>query len=98
MFKEFIRSAEIIQPKYIIGENVDGLLKRKTEDGKNYIDVIVSEMEQIGYNVSYQVCHSIQYKVPQLRKRLIIVGVRKELNFTYEFPKPLHDKKTIYQI
>ena len=37
LFKEFIRSVEIIEPKYIIGENMDGLLKRKTGDGKSIL-------------------------------------------------------------
>jgi len=75
---------------------VNGLLKRKTEDEKNYIDVIVSEMDRIGYNRAYQVCHSIQYKVPQLRKRLIIVDVCKDLNFTYPMLVTVTEiKKTI---
>ena len=78
LFRDFARSAELIKPKYIIGENVDGLLSRKTATGENYIDVIVAEFEKIGYNVAYQVCHAVQYGVPQLRKRLIYVGIRKD--------------------
>ena len=93
LFREFARSAELIKPKYIIGENVDGLLSRKTATGENYIDVIVEEFQRIGYNVAYQVCHAVQYGVPQLRKRLIIVGIRKDLNRTFKFPEPLNDGK-----
>lgn len=93
LFREFARSAELIKPKYIIGENVDGLLSRKTATGENYIDVIVAEFERIGYNVAYQVCHAVQYDVPQLRKRLIYVGIRKDLNRTFVFPEPLNDGK-----
>lgn len=93
LFRDFARSAELIKPKYIIGENVDGLLSRKTATGENYIDVIVAEFERIGYNVAYQVCHAVQYGVPQLRKRLIYVGIRKDLNRTFVFPEPLNDGK-----
>lgn len=93
LFRDFARSAELIKPKYIIGENVDGLLSRKTATGENYIDVIVTEFERIGYNVAYQVCHAVQYGVPQLRKRLIYVGIRKDLNRTFVFPEPLNDGK-----
>ena len=94
LFREFARSATLIKPKYIIGENVDGLLSRKTATGENYIDVIVAEFEKIGYNVTYQVCHTVRYGIPQLRKRLVYVGIRKDLDKTFVFPEPLNDGKT----
>ena len=94
LFREFARVCRLIQPKYIIGENVDGLLNRKTATGENYIDIIIKEFDDIGYNVSYKVCHAVQYGVPQLRKRLVYVGIRKELEQTYTFPDPLNNGKT----
>jgi DNA (cytosine-5)-methyltransferase 1 len=94
LFRDFARVTNCIRPKYIIGENVDGLLSRKTATGENYIDVIVAEFEKIGYNITYQVCHTVRYGVPQLRKRLIIVGIRKDLDKTFVFPEPLNDGKT----
>jgi DNA (cytosine-5)-methyltransferase 1 len=94
LFREFARSAELIKPEYIIGENVDGLLNRKTATGENYIDVIVAEFDRIGYNITYQVCHTVKYGIPQLRKRLVYVGIRKDLNKIFEFPEPLNDGKT----
>ena len=93
LFREFARVSRLVNPKYIIGENVDGLLNRKTASGENYIDVIVKEFDEIGYNVSYQVCHIVKYGVPQLRKRLVYVGIRKDLGETYTFPEPLNDGK-----
>lgn len=93
LFREFARVVKIVKPEYIIGENVDGLLSRKTSDGENYIDVIVSEFNDIGYNVTYKVCHTVQYGVPQLRKRLVYVGVRKDLKKEYIFPEPLNNGK-----
>lgn len=89
LFLEFIRCAKLIQPKYIIGENVDGLLTKKTDSGEKYIDVIVNEFESIGYTISYKICHMVKYGIPQLRKRLIYVGIRKDLNKKYVFPKEL---------
>ena len=93
LFREFIRTCKLIKPKYIIGENVDGLLSRKTNTGENFIDIIVKEFEEIGYNIQYKVFHAVQYGVPQLRKRLVYVGIRKDINKTYKFPEPLNDKK-----
>ena len=93
LFRDFARATDCIQPRYIIGENVDGLLNRKTATGEKYIDVIVAEFDRIGYDIKYQVCHAVKYGVPQLRKRLIIVGTRKDLNMTYTFPPLLNDGK-----
>ena len=95
LFREFARVCKLAEPKYIIGENVDGLLSRKTSDGRNYIDVIVEEFDSIGYKVKYQVCHTVRFGVPQLRKRLVYVGVRKDLQQTYEFPEELNDGKVV---
>ena len=94
LFREFVRVSDIIKPKYIIGENVDGLLSRKTSSGEKFMDVIEAEFDKIGYNITYQVCHAVKYGVPQLRKRLVYVGVRKDLNKTYVFPETLNDGKT----
>ena len=54
MFREFARSAELIKPKYIIGENVDGLLSRKTATGENYIDVIVEGLDMVEGSGEYE--------------------------------------------
>lgn len=98
LFLEFIRCAKLIQPKYIIGENVDGLLTKKTDSGEKYIDVIVNEFETIGYTISYKICHMVKYGIPQLRKRLIYVGIRKDLNKKYVFPKELPLKPNLKDI
>ena len=95
LFREFARVCRLVKPKYIIGENVDGLLNRKTCDGRKYIDVIVEEFDNIGYNIEHQVCHTIRYGVPQLRKRLVYVGIRKDLKQKYVFPKPLNNGKVM---
>lgn len=87
LFKEFVRSAELIQPEFIIGENVEGLLSRKTSTGENYIDVIKMSFEEIGYDVNFKVIHAVDCGVSQLRKRLIIVGVHKSLDYIYNFPE-----------
>lgn len=86
LFREFIRTTKLINPEFIIGENVEGLIRRKTETGENYIDVIKQEFEKIGYKIVYKVVKVEDYGVPQLRRRLIIVGWQDRLNFTYVFP------------
>ena len=94
LFREFARVCSLVRPKYLIGENVDGLLSRKTCTGEKYFDVICKEFDEIGYEIHHQVCHVVQYGVPQLRKRLVYVGIRKDLeNRNYVFPEPENDGK-----
>ena len=95
LFREFLRSTKLIQPDYIIGENVKGLLSRKTSEGKLYIDVIQSEFNNIGYDIYYKVymCSKLDIGVPQNRERLIIVGIRKELKQPFTFPEEDKEKK-----
>jgi DNA (cytosine-5)-methyltransferase 1 len=91
LFGEFVRVAKIIRPKFIIGENVEGLLKRKTDTGDNYIDIIRGEFENLGYTIYHNVFYTERYNIPQFRRRLIIVGVKNDKKRNYEFPSPLNN-------
>ena len=94
LFREFARSAELIKPKYVIGENVKGLLQRKTANGEKYMDIIKSEFNKIGYDIYPEVymCSKLDIGVPQNRERLIIVGVRQDLNQEFVFPEQNENK------
>jgi DNA (cytosine-5)-methyltransferase 1 len=97
LFREFLRVAKLIQPSMIIGENVKGLLSRKTEQDELYIDVIVQEFEKIGYDVKYQVFKTEKYNIPQKRERLIIIGTKKDNSYGWkpDFPTPLTTKPNL---
>ena len=90
MFLEFLRVAKLTNPWMVIGENVKGLLSRKTSKGELYIDVIVSEFEKIGYEVIYQVFKTDRYHVPQARERLIILCIKPDNPYGWKpsFPEP----------
>lgn len=98
MFREFVRVVNIVKPKYLIGENVKGLLTKKTENGELYFDIIKSEFERIGYNIYDQVCKVNLFRVPQKRERLIIVGIRNDLEQEYVFPSPVNDEPNLIGI
>lgn len=77
LFYEFLRVSRLVNPRFIIGENVPGLLRRKTDDGEQYvIEKIADEFTGIGYTLTWRVLDASQFGVPQSRKRLIIVGFR----------------------
>ena len=73
----------------IIGENVKGLLSKKTTNKEIYIDVIISEIEKLDYIVDKRVMICNKYGVPQKRDRLIIIGIKKEnpYNWNIIFPE-----------
>jgi len=87
---EFVRATKLVQPTWIIGENVKGLLSRKGTDAqgntKPVIDIIRSLFQEIGYQITYQVLNVAEYGIPQLRKRLIIVGHRGDQHLRWELP------------
>jgi DNA (cytosine-5)-methyltransferase 1 len=75
LFKEFVRVARLIRPKWIIGENVKGLLKRTTKTKEKAIDIIFKAFEEIGYTMSGpKVLKATHFGVPQKRERMIFVG------------------------
>jgi DNA (cytosine-5)-methyltransferase 1 len=89
LFYEFARAVKEVNPLICIGENVKGLLSH--EKGKT-IEGMISILNEIGYNVvPVQFLKAINYKVPQKRERVILVGVRKDIDLKYEYPKP-HNK------
>ena len=90
LFREFLRSTRIIQPEWIIGENVKGLLTRKTATGEMYIDVITQEFEKLGYHIKHKLFKTVKYGIPQKRERLIIVGCKSDKPIT--FPEE-HDEE-----
>jgi len=86
LFREFLRATHLISPNYIIGENVKGLLTRKTSEGALYFDIIKTEFENLGYNIYHKVMKANLYGIPQNRHRLIIVGIKKTINKEYIWP------------
>jgi DNA (cytosine-5)-methyltransferase 1 len=76
LFSQFLRATRLVRPKYIIGENVKGLMTREMDDGRKYIDVIVSEFENLGYKIKYKLFKTDKYGIPQKRERLVIIGSR----------------------
>lgn len=91
LYKQFLRVIGIVRPKYFVAENVSGL---KQLSSGTFLKEQVDAYGKEGYNVSYQVLNARDYGVPQSRKRLFIVGVRKDLNQVFEFPSPTHGKET----
>ncbi len=68
----FLKMVDKIQPKWFVMENVPGLAN--LNNGK-FLHLILKKFEHIGYqNIEYRILNSADYGVPQLRRRLVIIG------------------------
>lgn len=79
-------------PKAFFFENVAGMASKKNAaEFKNVVDAI----EEYGYNVTYKVINCADYGVPQDRKRLFMVGIRKDFDKEFSFPETVNKKATL---
>ena len=93
LFYQFVRVVKEVNPPICIGENVRGLLGH--DNGKT-LQGMISILDEIGYNVvPVEVLKAINFKVSQKRERLILVGIRKDIDVKYQYPKPY---KKIYNL
>lgn len=84
MIPTFIEAVRSIAPQAFLMENVNGLT---VGERRAYLDSVLDQLRGLGYNITWQVVNAAEYGVPQIRKRLIIIGVREEI---FEFPTPTH--------
>ncbi len=77
LFLEYKRVLGIIKPVLFIFENVTGILSM---DNKKLFPRVIEALEEEGYEIYHKVLNASDYGVPQDRKRVFIVGVRKDLN------------------
>lgn len=92
MFYHYATFLNKLQPKMFLFENVKGLL---THDKGKTFDIILDIFEQQGYNVKYEVLNALDYSVAQKRERLIVVGIRKDLQKKVNFNFPIKHKKRL---
>ena len=83
LFYEYARLIAQVKPRLVIGENVKGLLNH--DEGRT-LSVIVSELENLGYRVAYKLMRAQFLDVPQKRERLIIFGLRNDIDSEIFFP------------
>ena len=72
MFVEFIKAIEILQPKIVIMENVQGFL---TLDNGSFLNQTKEMLSNLGYVCEAKLLNTVNYGVPQKRKRVIIIAI-----------------------
>lgn len=97
LYLHFIRCLLQSKPKIFVAENVKGM----TTLGKGEVfKQIVEDFAAAGYTIYHKLLSSEEYGVPQIRKRVILVGVRNDIDFEYQYPEPAYgdEKKGLKKI
>lgn len=101
LFYEYVRIIDIFKPKFFLAENVQGLLFTKHSKSFNNI---IKKFSNLNYKVNFQLLDAVNFDVPQNRKRVFIIGIRKDIKKDFKFPignilkKNLTLKETIWDL
>lgn len=96
LFLEFLRVANILQPKVIVMENVKGILTMKNKEGELILNNIIQAYNDIGYYVKYKIVECDKLGLPQTRHRVIFIASKdKDLLDKIHYPRYNNNKITI---
>mgnify|MGYP001772879589 FL=1 len=103
---EFIRVIREARPRAFVMEEVPGLLSARIkhvpikERGKRPLSpeeepgsawrVVLEELGKTGYRIAWRVLNAADYGAPQVRERVIVIGIRPDLGVQPAFPRPSH--------
>ncbi len=85
LFPEMLRLVEEIVPRAVMIENVRGFLDASFE---SYRADIFAKLDTLGYAAQIKLLQAADYGVPQLRPRVVIVGIRKDIQKKFSYPLP----------
>lgn len=88
LFKNFAIWVENLKPSIFVMENVKGILTRLNYNKEKVVDIIIQTFEEIGYSVEIWNMNAVEFGVPQIRKRVFIVG--NNLGKIIDQPRPTH--------
>jgi DNA (cytosine-5)-methyltransferase 1 len=80
-----VKVLELCRPKWFLAENVSGL--SRSNEGRTF-NKILTDLCGVGYSIYPHLYRFDQYGIPQARNRIIIVGIRSDLNISYTIPSP----------
>lgn len=89
LYEAMVKFAAMTHPKVLLLENVPGLVRLF---GGLAAKRIVHDFTNLGYNMQYKILYAPLYCVPQIRKRVFFIGVRKDIHRRFNYPRPILDK------
>lgn len=85
VFYDYIDIIQEKKPSFFVTENVPGIVSSTNIDE---FEKIIDSFQEIGYTVKWKKMDAEMYGVPQARTRVVVVGVRNDISFDYQFPEP----------
>jgi DNA (cytosine-5)-methyltransferase 1 len=82
-----VEALKFFKPSFFMAENVGGL--RNANDGKTFNNIL-NDLQNAGYTVTPHLYKFELYGVPQARHRIIIIGIRNDININFNVPAPTH--------
>ncbi len=86
LYRYFVKAVQVKRPKVFVAENVKGLL---SANNKLAVQQIVEDFAQVGYKVHFDLYNFADYGAPQLRERVLITGIRHDLEYDFSKPEPI---------
>lgn len=83
LYKQYLKFLKKYSPNYFVFENVRGMLSARDEESNSIFKNILAEMNELEYNVEYKLLDAKDFGVPQSRKRVIILGWKKNIKFLF---------------
>lgn len=80
-----VKALKKFNPQWFLAENVGGL--RNANDGKAFTKIL-TELKDAGYVITPHLYKFEEYGIPQARHRIIIVGIKDNINVNYKVPSP----------
>lgn len=87
LYQEYLRYVDAFRPLAVLIENVPDVLNH---GGQNIAEEICEVLEQKGYVCGYTLLNAAFFGVPQMRERMFLIALRKELGQKVSFPEPTH--------
>ncbi|HQT43698.1 MAG TPA: DNA cytosine methyltransferase [Halothiobacillus sp.] len=83
LFPEALRLVDECRPKAIMIENVRGFLDAVFEDYRGHLK---AQLKKLGYETDWRLLNASEFGVPQLRPRVVIIALKKDVASEFEWP------------
>ena len=97
LFWEIIRATRIIQPKYLILENVDRLLKAPSKQRGRDFAIMLTAFNNLGYSVEWRVINAAEYGRSQRRRRVFFFVYRNDTEFAKQIDEQFENTELVFE-
>jgi len=83
LFPALVKVVDCVRPKAVMVENVRGILGAVFDDYRNQV---MQQLKKLGYKTGWRLMNASDFGVPQLRPRVVFVGIREDYSEKFSWP------------